>query len=283
MNSHQGFLASVERDLLGGDAHFPTGLKVLAALRRALDDPQSPVDRVTTLVSAEPLVVVRLLRLANCVTFNPRGVEVLSVRHAIQRVGFNLVRSAAAAVAIGQMRALSEVSRFADIADAAWLRSVQLSVLARLLAERVGHAPADTQPDEAGLCGLVSELGSFYLLQRAARYPSYSDPAQRAALLDLLAQHGPALTARLSVTLGLPDAVSAALGSWRLSGQRPDTAPGLYDLITTAAALCPSVFGAIADGDRAPLDGFSADEAATLIERAHAEMAELQAALADPT
>jgi HD-like signal output (HDOD) protein len=265
MNSHQGFLASVERDLLGGDAHFPTGLKVLAALRQALDDPQSPVDRVTTLVSAEPLVVARLLRLANCATFNPRGVEILTVRHAVQRVGFNLVRSAAAAVAIAQMRALSDVSRFADIADAAWLQSVQLSALARLLTP--GHAGVN--PDEAGLCGLVSELGTFYLLQRAARYPSYSDPSQRAALNSLLMQHGPTLSARLAVVLGLPDTVVATLAAWRISGVQPVAAPGLFDLMVAAQAMRPLVFVPEAEAD-------PADE---LGQQARASLQELLSAL----
>lgn len=266
MSSHQDFLASVERDLLGGDAHFPTGLKVLAALRQALDDPQTPVDRVTTLVSAEPLVVARLLRLANCTTFNPRGVEILTVRHAIQRVGFNLVRSAAAAVAIAQMRALSDVSRFVDIADAAWLRSVQRSALARLLTPAHG----DANPDEAGLCGLVAELGTFYLLQRAARYPSYSDPYQRAALDDLLAAHGPSLSARLAVVLGLPGAVVAVLGSWRLGGKRPADAAGvLFDLMVATEARRPDVFAPESEGD-------PADE---LGQQARASLEDLLAAL----
>lgn len=246
MNSHQGFLVAVERDLLGGDAHFPTGLKVLAALRQALEDPQAPVDRVSLLVSAEPLVVSRLLRLANCATFNPRGVEILSVQHAIQRIGFSVVRSAAVAVAIAQMRMLSDVSQFASIADRVWFQSVEISVLARLLASR--HTTVN--PDQAGLCGLVSELGTFYLLQRAARYPSYSDLSQRAALDDLLTTHGPAVSARLAAVLGLPEPVVSVLGA-RVSGVIPsEGVAALFDLMNTASAMRQEVFTAKSNDER---------------------------------
>lgn len=272
-------MVAVEHDLLAGDAQFPTGLKVLAALRRVLDDPDSSASDVTTLVNAEPLVVARLLRLANCATFNPAGVEVLSVEHAIQRVGFNMVRTAAAAVAIAQLRVLTDTGCGAELADAAWLRSVRLSVLARLLAGTRQAALAD----EAGLCGLVSELGTFYLIQRAARYPSYSGPTQRPVLQDLLVRHAASTTARLAATLGLPDAIVAVLRAWHEGGLDSEAARPLLECMRRAVQAMPLVFDAPqpAGPDAAPLalPGMAAPESADLVRQAGQALQELLAAL----
>ena len=262
MNSHHGFLASVDRDLLAGDAQFPTALKGLAALRQVLDDPDASVARVTTLVGAEPLVTARLL----------------TVEQAVQRVGFNMVRTAATAVAVGQMRALAGAPHFGAIADAAWQYSVRLSVLARLLAP--SHAGA--RADEAGLCGLVVQLGTFYLLQRASRYPSYSDASRIEALQDLLAQHAAHTTARLAHALGLPVAILAVLDAWHQPREVLPLAGALYGCMQQAEALLAPVFDAPA-GEEAALAAawapLSSAQAAGIADGARAALADLAGAL----
>ena len=278
MNSHHGFLAAVDRDLLAGDAQFPTALKLLAALRQVLDDPDASVSRVTTLVGAEPLVTTRMLRLANCVTFNPAGVQILTVEQAVQRVGFNMVRTAATAVAVGQMRALAGVPHFGAIADAAWQYSVRLSVLAR----RLAPVHAGVRADEAGLCGLVVELGTFYLLQRASRYPSYSDASCIEALQDLLAQHAAHTTARLAHALGLPVAILAVLDAWHQPREVLPLAGALYGCMQQAEALLAPVFDP-PEGEQAALAGawvpLSAAQAAGIADGARAALADLAGAL----
>lgn len=279
MITHHGFLAAVERDLLAGDTQFPTGLRVLAALREVLDNPSSSVDDVTTLISAEPLIVTRLLRLANCVTFNPAGTEVVSVKYAIQRIGFDMVRTAAAAVAIAQMRMLTGDRCGAELADRAWLRSVQLSALARLLAGTRQRKLAD----EAGLCGLVSELGTFYLIQRASRYPSYSDPSQLDVLQDLLVRHAAETTARLGDALGLPAAIVAVLRAWNEGGLGPEAARPLLECMQSAVQALPQVFGDLSityPNEPSPvLPGLSVEDSAELVHQARQALQELLAVL----
>lgn len=240
--SHQGFLTAMERDLLAGDTHFPTGLKLLAALRRVLDDPNASIAQVTKLAGAEPLVTAQILRLANCATFNPGGREILSVDKAIQRVGFNMVRTAATAVAVAQMRALVGAPHFNAMADAAWQRSVQLSVLARMLAPGYGAV----MPDEAALCGLVSDLGTFYLLQRASHDPRYSLPSEEAVLRNLLDLHAPQVTARLVQILDMPADIVAVLSAWHQSREVAERAQALMACMLHADALMPGIF------DRSP-------------------------------
>lgn len=274
MYSHHGFLVAVERDLLAGDAQFPTGLKVLTALRQVLDDPDAPVARVTTLVNAEPLVTARLLRLANCATFNPTGLEIFTVEQAVRRVGFNMVRTAATAVAIAQMRALADQPHMQAIADEAWQRSVRLSVLARLLAP--GHAGVNA--DEAGLCALVSDLGTFYLLQRARHYPTYADPSRQDALQDLLDHHAAPITGRLARELGMPSTITVVLDVWRQQRVASDPVQPLLACMWQAEALLAPVFDPAAQSE--PESGAQALTSLTSARASQLER-EAKAALAD--
>lgn len=281
MSSHHGFIVAVEKDLLAGDTQFPTGLKVLAGLRRVLDDPDASVDQVGTIVGAEPLVMARLLRLANCATFNPTGQEILTVERAIQRIGFNMVRTAAAAVAIAQMRAGTLAPHMAAIADRAWLQSVRRSALARVLAPRHDGV----HPDEAGLCGLVSELGVFYLLQRATRYPTYSDASRVGALRELLEEEAARITAGLAVTLGLPKSITAVLAQWRQGGHCVGAAQALLGCLEEAALVSPQVFGtgveAMGEGF-AQLLGVPEAQATVFAHEARAQLQDLLGALGYP-
>lgn len=281
--SHQAFLTAIERDLLAGDAQFPTGLKLLAALRRVLDDPSASIAQVTKLLGAEPLVTARILRLANCATFNPGGREVLSVDNAIQRVGFNMVRTAATAVAVAQMRSLAGAPHFNAIADAAWQRSVQLSVLARMLAPNHGAV----KPDEAALCGLISDLGTFYLLQRASRDPQYSVPSGDAALRHLLDLHAPQLTARLVQLLDMPAVIVVVLNAWHqgheVTEQAQAQAQALTACMLRADALLPRIFDRSSNSADAPdttaFAPMTAEQADELIQRATAAFDDLLEAL----
>lgn len=279
MYSHHDFLVAVERDLLAGDAQFPTGLKVLAALRQVLDDPDAPVARVTTLVNAEPLVTARLLRLANCATFNPAGREIFTVEQAVLRVGFNMVRTAATAVSIAQMRALAGQPHLQAVADEAWQRSVRLSVLARLLAP--GHEAVNA--DEVGLCALVSELGTFYLLQRASRHPAYGDPSRLGELRDLLDRHAASITARLAHALGMPPTILAVLDVWHQSPDAPQRLQPLRACMRQAAALLLPVFES-ATGDQVEPDArvfapMTQAQASQLVRQAKDALADLLIAL----
>lgn len=277
--SHQGFLTAIERDLLAGDTQFPTGLKLLAVLRRVLDDPNASIAQVTKLVGAEPLVTARVLRLANCATFNPGGREVLTVDNAIQRVGFNMVRTAATAVAVAQIRALVGAPHFNAVADAAWQRSVQLSVLARMLALNTGSV----KPDEAALCGLISDLGTFYLLQRASRDSRYNLASSDAALRNLLDLHAPQMTVRLVQILDMPSLIVEALSAWLQGQEATEKAQALTACMLRADTLLPRIFDRSSSSVDAPdLSAFApmtAEQVDELIQRATADFDDLLEAL----
>jgi|JI7StandDraft_1071085.scaffolds.fasta_scaffold51200_2 HD-like signal output (HDOD) protein len=212
MFDHSPLMGYVQQDLLGGDAVFPTSFQLSLAIKEALNRPDVHVAEVARLLEAEPLVAAKLVHMANCYTFNPLGRTVYGVEQAVKRVGFNVARSVAIAIAVDQIKLMPSMAPYADLAHASWRRSVHVAALLRELARLEATVP----PDEAMLCGLVSELGVFYLLLRAASVPAYAHDRER--LHDLLRQHSPAVCSPLLASLGVPQDIVVALDTEPAAG-----------------------------------------------------------------
>lgn len=215
MSGHATLISEVQRDLLGGDAVFPTSIQLATRIRQALDQDDISVDDVARLIEVEPLLAAKVVRMANCVTFNPSGREVFDVRQAIGRVGFNAVRSVSMAIALAQLKAAPAVQVFRSLTEAAWQRSVRLAALSRLLA----RTQRGVNPDEAMLSGLVSEIGVFYLLDKAARHPEYV--SSTAHLNSLLAEYATSVGNQFLVVMGMPGNTVQALSSAELPDIHP--------------------------------------------------------------
>jgi hypothetical protein len=205
MYDHTALMSHVDQDLLEGVAVFPTSFQLSLSIRSVLNRPNVHVADVARLIEAEPLVAAKLIALANSVAFNPLGREVYGVEQAINRVGFEATRSLAISVAVGQIRSMPSMLPYADITEAAWRRSVHAAALVRELARLEGGA----SPEQGMLCGLVSELGVFFLLHRAVGVPLYAH--DRGMLKDLLRQHATKVRPALLGALGLPKEIVLAL------------------------------------------------------------------------
>jgi len=69
---HFRVLEDIAKDL-SGEINFPTYLDASMTVRNVLRDPRVSVEKVAQVISIEPLIAARLLRLANSVTYNPAG------------------------------------------------------------------------------------------------------------------------------------------------------------------------------------------------------------------
>lgn len=208
MYDHTALMSHVEQDLLeGGVAVFPTSFQLSLSIRSALNRPNVHVADVARLIEAEPLVAAKLIQLSNSVAFNPLGRTVYGVEQGIARVGFDATRSLAISVAVNQIRSMPSMMAIADITEAAWRRSVHVAALVRELARLEGGA----SPEQGMLCGLVSELGLFFLVHRAVGLPAYAH--DRAMLKDLVRQHAGTVLPSLLGSLGVPHEIVMALHS----------------------------------------------------------------------
>ena len=160
-------LDTIATDAARGDIVFPTHTEIALRVQRLLDDPDCAIDALSRLITAEPILVARVLSIANSMAYNPGGRAISELRSAISRLGFATLRALAAAVVVRQMKALSLDPESSLLAGRLWDHTAHVAALARVIARRVTRQ----NPDAAFFAGIVHEVGSFYLISRASAFP----------------------------------------------------------------------------------------------------------------
>lgn len=189
---------------------LPPAPKVLHTLQRLLAKDQTSIDDIAAVLTLEPGLSARVVRLAKSVHFG-RGAQVDSILEAIQRVGLKgvheLVTFAVASQLVGR-----PLTTYGLGAQELWFRAVACAIAASSLAENNG-----TNRSDAYTSGLMHGLGLMVIDRYAAKarkpqvlassgYPFDFAPAERelvgfshaeagAALLELWGFSEPVVTA----------------------------------------------------------------------------------------
>lgn len=200
------FLQDIAQDLAQGDVNFPTFSAATVEVRAALDDPNANAEKLARVISREPLLSAKLVRLANSAALNPSGRPIADVRTAVIRVGHSNVRSVAVAVAYDQLKADRDLQKHRPRAEAAWRHSVQVAALSYIIASKLSRLA----PDEAMFAGLVHDIGFFYLLSRTHNYPELENNPE--ALDEILRGWHASIGQAVLHSFGLTPAVMEAVG-----------------------------------------------------------------------
>jgi len=197
-------LEDIAKDL-AGDVCFPTCFDVALRLRNVLHDPNVSLRDIARVVRLEPLVAVKLLRVANSVAHNPSGKQIADVEGALNRIGLNLARSVSLAVAMDQLLKSKELIDFSELSQGLWQHTIETAAAARVLARRLTRV----NPEDALLAGLVHDLGAFYMLYRAAQYDELR--VRPDTVKYLIIQWHESIGESLLAALGLPEAIVEAV------------------------------------------------------------------------
>src|SRR5476651_1787196 len=104
------FVRSLAGELSAGKVDLPSFPEIAIRVRRVLSDPKSSSDQVVRVVGSEPALAARLMRIANSASLNRSGRPVGDLRTAINRIGYNMVRSAAISFSVAQVRKSSKLA-----------------------------------------------------------------------------------------------------------------------------------------------------------------------------
>jgi len=223
-------LEDIAREL-AGEVVFPTCFDAVLRLRKELQNPNLSIAHIAQVVRIEPLIAAKLVRLANSVAYAAHGKLVRDLPSAINRLGLNVVRATALAVAMGAILHAKEMAGFSALAQQLWEHSIRSAVAARLLA----HTYTRISPEEALLAGLVHDLGAFYMLYRAAQYPELRERPDTVKHLIMQWHEGIGVT--LLETLGLPeDIVQASVDHDHLRSV-PEIPKSLADVVYISNVL----------------------------------------------
>jgi HD-like signal output (HDOD) protein len=163
--------AALEKDLasirMDSQLTLPGVPQIVTRLQQMLSDPDVGIPQLIPVINYEPILVGRVLQMANSAALNPTRKQVTDVRTGITRVGFDLLRSASLAYAMRQLSQAHSVKDIRPHLEALWERSAWTAAVSFVIARKFTRVNRDL----AFLGGLMHGVGKLFVLTRAAHYP----------------------------------------------------------------------------------------------------------------
>jgi HD-like signal output (HDOD) protein len=225
------FVRSLAGELSAGKVDLPSFPEIAVRVRRVLSDPNSSIDQVVRVVGSEPALAARLMRMSNSVSLNRSGRAVVELRTAINRIGYNMVRSASISFAMAQIRNANKLAGLEHYLNDLWQRSTVVAAFAYVLARTCSRVNAD----EAMLGGMMHGIGKLYVLTRAISHPElFADPAMLDGIInDWHASIGKAILENWDFS----EEMAEAVGEQENHGRDEPAAADLRDVIAIAIVM----------------------------------------------
>lgn len=225
------FVQALAAELSGGKVDLPSFPDIALRVRQVLSDEEVSQDKVVRVVGSEPMLAARLLQIANSAAINFSGRAMTDLRSAIARLGFNMVRSAAIAFAMSQLKRSSELKGLEHQLEALWQRSASVAATSYVVAKRFSRV----NPDTAMLAGLLHGIGKLYILTRAGNYPGLAtdEGAYNAIVRDWHASIAKALLENWEMA----DEIVQAVSEYEDLDRKGAGTPDLTDVLTVSHLL----------------------------------------------
>ncbi len=136
--------------------------EVAMEIMRLADDPQSTGDDIDRVLSTDPILSARVLKVVNSAFYGMRR-EVTSIGTAVVVLGFGAIKSVAVAASLTRMFRASKMAGGFEPRDL-WTHSIATAVAARLVAVRA----RGVEPSDAFLAGLIHDIGVIVELHACA-------------------------------------------------------------------------------------------------------------------
>lgn len=225
------FVQALAAELSSGKVDLPSFPDIALRVRQVLADENVTPEKVVRVVGSEPALAARVLQIANSVALNPSGKAITELRTAITRMGFNMVRSAAIAFAMAQLKKVDSLKGLEQPLEALWNRSALVAAMSFVIARRLTRV----NPDTAMLAGLLHGIGRLYILTRASRHPAlFADQATYHAIeRDWHASIAKALLENWEMA----DEIVQAVSDYEDFEREHDGPPDLTDVLTVGHLL----------------------------------------------
>lgn len=165
------FTETLAHELDDGSLSFPTVFNLSLRIKELSDDPQVSIDEIAQLVRSEPVLSAKVLRVANSVLMNPTQKEITNVSKALNRIGSTAFRCLAFAVAAEQIERDQRTEQMQVLASELWAHSVDVAAWCYATAKELKVC----SPDAALMTGLMSNVGQFYIMAMASRFPALDE------------------------------------------------------------------------------------------------------------
>jgi HD-like signal output (HDOD) protein len=200
-------------------------------VRRILSDAKASIDQVVRVVGSEPALAARLMRISNSASLNRSGRAVVDLRTAINRIGYNMVRSAAMAFSMAQIRKANKLAGLEHHLNELWQRSTLVAAFAYVLARTCSRV----NPDEAMLGGMMHGIGKLYILTRATDHPElFADSKMLGGIIN---EWHASIAKAILENWDFSEEMASAIGDQDDHGRAEPGAPDLRDVIAVAILM----------------------------------------------
>jgi len=151
----------------------PTLPEIMIRVLGVLEDEKSSVDDITAILSSDPVITARVLRLANSAFFGSRF-QIDSIHRAVVTVGFEAVKQLTLATTV--LQSFSPCTQHCLDPDDFWMHALGSAKAAQLVAL---SARQITMPEACFTGGLLHDLGKLMLAIGLGA--EYEDVIRRAA------------------------------------------------------------------------------------------------------
>lgn len=225
------FVQALAAELSTGKVELPSFPDIAMRVRQVLADENVTPDKVVRVVGSEPALAARLLQLANSAALNFSGKAVTDLRTAVNRMGFNMVRSAAIAFAMSQLKKVDALKGLEKPLDELWKRSAGVAAMTHVIARRL----AKVNPDTALLAGLLHGVGQLYILTRTAKHPKLF--ANEAVYHNIVRDWHSAIAKALLENWNMAEEIVDAVASYEDIGRAHTGPTDLTDVLTVGYLL----------------------------------------------
>jgi HD-like signal output (HDOD) protein len=241
------FVRTLAAELSGGNLDLPSFPEIAIRVRRVLSDPKSSVEQVVRVVGSEPALAARLLRIANSASLNRSGRAVTDLRTAINRIGYNMVRSASISFSMAQIRKSNKLAGLEHHLTDLWQRSTVVAAFAYVLARNY----TKVNPDEAMLTGMMHGIGKLYVLTRVIDHPELF--ASHTMLNQIISEWHTSIGKAILENWNFSESMAQAVGDQADFSRTEDGPPDLTDVVAVAILMASH------DGDSSGLQAVLSD------------------------
>lgn len=161
-------------------SHIATLPEVTLKIIRLVEDPESTAQDLNNVISNDPALGARILKVVNSAFYGLPG-QIGSTNRAIVLLGLNAVKNIAVAASLTKLFRGGQICPNFSARDL-WQHSIAVGAATRMLAPKAGL----TLPDEAFLAGLIHDIGIMVEIQaRRTQFVEAMDKMQKNPSLKL--------------------------------------------------------------------------------------------------
>jgi HD-like signal output (HDOD) protein len=146
-------------DAVNAISHIATLPEITLKIIELVENPRSTAQDLNKLISNDPALVARILKVVNSAFYGLPG-QIGSINRAIVLLGLNAVKNIVIAASLAKLFRGGRVSPHFSAKDL-WSHSIAVGVMSKMIVQKLNN----TLPDEAFLAGLIHDIGILVELQ----------------------------------------------------------------------------------------------------------------------